>query len=58
MFRPCMSSGCDWTIGSVILECVQRSWGVLGERGGSRSHYNSGYPIFCNHVCTYTIILA
>jgi len=25
------SSGCDWTFGSVIQECVERSWGVLGE---------------------------
>ena len=27
------------------MEC---SWGVLGEGGGSRSHYNSGYhgPVF------------
>ena len=22
---------------------MERSWGVLGEGGGSRSHYNSGY---------------
>ena len=37
------SSGCDWTIGSVIQECVDRSWGFLGEGGRSRSHYSSGY---------------
>jgi len=37
------SSGCDWTFGSVIQECVERSRGVLGEGGGSRSHYNIGY---------------
>jgi len=42
IFGP--SSGCDWTFGSVIQECVERSWGVLGEGGGgSRSQYNSGY---------------
>jgi len=28
------SSGCDWTFGSVIQECVDGSWGVLGEGGG------------------------
>jgi len=37
------SSGCDWTFGSVIQERVERSWGVLGEGGGSRSRYTSGY---------------
>ena len=31
IFGP--SSGCDWTFGSVIQECVERSWGVLGEGG-------------------------
>ena len=30
------SSGCDWTFGSVIQECVGRSWGVLGEVGAGR----------------------
>jgi len=24
---------------------VERSWGVVGEGGGSRSHYNSGYHV-------------
>jgi len=28
------SSGCDWTFESVIQECVDRSWGVLGEGAG------------------------
>ena len=37
------SSGCDWTFGSVIQECVGCSGGVLVEGGRSRSHYNSGY---------------
>jgi len=37
------SSGCDWTFRSVIQECMECSWGVLGEGGGSKSHYNSGY---------------
>jgi len=39
MFRPYIcgpSSGCDWTFGSVIQECVERSWGVLGGGGAGR----------------------
>ena len=32
-------SGCEWTFGSAIQECVEGSWGFLV--GGSRFHYNS-----------------
>ena len=33
---------------------MERSWGVLGEEGGSRSHYNNGYhgPGFFSRLTT------